>query len=166
MLLLPPYWKHSSVKSLEKSLSLEYFFPWTYVHHSCWTAATGGIKKYKRELLTARSVFHPSPCRGNWGRNHMTGRFGSLHSCNSQAAAPVPASGQRSGSSWPHHRQRLRPEYLDVGCLSAPQTAAGRGCGWGVDEAASHCSSMRGEQRWKSKQGRMKEQRRIQKGKV
>ena len=71
----------------------------------------------------------------------MTGRFESLHSCNSPAAAPAPASGQRSCSSWPHHRRRLQPGYLDAGCLLAPQTAVWRGCGWGEGADASHCSS-------------------------
>lgn len=150
MLLLSSYWKHSLVKSHEYLFSLNIRIS-LYIT-SCWIAVTAGIKKHKCELLTARSAFHPSPCKGSWGRSRKTGHFGSLHSCNSPAAAPAPAGGQRSGSFWPHHRQRLQPRYLDAGYVSAPQTAAGRGCGWGEDEAASHCSSVRGEQRWMSKQ--------------
>lgn len=102
------------------------------------------------------SAFQTSPCRENWGQSHMTGRFESLHSCSSPAAAPAPAGGQRSGSSWPHHRQRLQPRYLDAGCLPAPQTEVWRGCGWGEDAAASRCSSGSGEQKWR-KQGSVKE---------
>jgi len=92
----------------------------------------------------AVSVSNPSPCRGNWGRSHMTGHFESLRSCSSPAAAPAPASGRRNGSSGPHCKRRLQPGYLDAGCWPAPQTAAGRGCGWGEDAGASRYSSGRG----------------------
>lgn len=103
--------------------------------------------------LIVKSAFQTSPCRENWGQSRMTGHFESLHSCNSPAAAPAPASGQRSGSSWPHHRRRLQPGCLGAGWLPAPQTAAGRGCGWGEDAAASHRSSGRGVQKWRKRGG-------------
>ena len=118
---------------------------------------------YSIYIVDVRSAFLSSPCTENWGQSHMTGRFVSLRSCNFPAAAPAPASGQRSGSSWPHRRLRLRPGYQDAGCLPARQTAAGRGCGLGEDVTASHCSSGIGEQKWR-KQGCIKEKRIIRKG--
>lgn len=117
--------------------------------------ATGKVKDFIW-AVSGKLRMETSPCRENSDQSRTTEHFESPHSCNSPAAARAPASGQRSGSSWLLHRQRLQPRYLGAGCLPAPQTVPGRECGWVEDAVASRCSSGRRKQKWGTKEEKNK----------
>lgn len=99
-------------------------------------------------MVDAEVGIKGSPCRESSDQSRTTGRFESLRSYNSPAAAPAPVSSQTSGSSSLHRRLRWRLGCPGAGCSPAPRTASGRGCGWGEGATASRCSSGRREKKW------------------